>query len=130
MSSNIAFIREHIEFKDQFEAIVRTAVDRQSAEKADADLDNLCKTYMGSHPDLRISNLSHGMVASYERDREYGGIEDFRYLNTLKLTKSFWVIFIVPGYEQPVSMVSRVYLKADVDANVEIVVTKIEAASN
>jgi hypothetical protein len=62
MSENIEFMRGHLEFKEGFEAIVLRAVDRESAERADSEIGALCAAYQEKHPDLKIYNLSNGMI--------------------------------------------------------------------
>jgi hypothetical protein len=124
MSANREFMLGHLEFKEGFEAIVLRAVDRESAERADSEIGALCAAYQEKHPDLKIHNLSTGMIASYERDRKYDGKGNFELLDTLKLTKSFWVVIITPSLTNPVSLVSRRYLAGASDANLQIVSEK------
>lgn len=130
MTKSLDFIIDHLDFKKQFESIVTTAVDRESAKIADGLIDELCTSYEESHPELGISNLSHGMIASYERDRKYDGQGGWQFLDTLRLTKAFWVTFLTPEFGRPINLVSRRYLANDVAANVEIVVKNAVPSSN
>jgi hypothetical protein len=122
MSKSRDFMREHLEFKTQFEECARLAVDRESAWTADQKISELCKTYLASHPELLfIHNLGMGMLSGYERDREYDGPGEFKFLNKVRLVKTFWVVFCSSTEPHPHSLVLRKRLEQEKDSVLEVV---------